>query len=74
MRLPGRTLTLTLALGILCALLAAEPQHARQVYRIGVLWPTPSRGPGLDTFVRGLRELAYVEGRNQAGQVNRKGY
>ncbi len=55
-----------LTLGTLTAPLAAGAQQPGKVYRIGLLWPTPVRGPGLDAFVRGLRERGYVEGRNLA--------
>ena len=59
-----RTFLVTFAGGILVAPLAAGAQQPGKVYRIGLLWPTPVRGPGLDAFVRGLRERGYVEGRN----------
>src|SRR2546427_7101216 len=59
-----RTFLCGLALGTLPAPLVGEAQPAREDYRIGLLWPTPVRGPGLDAFVRGLRERGYVEGRN----------
>jgi putative tryptophan/tyrosine transport system substrate-binding protein len=48
---------------LLAVQLAARPQPAPRVHRIGFLSPiTP--GPRNDAFVQGLRELGYVEGRN----------
>ena len=54
----------TLAGGLLAAPLAAETQPAGKVYRIGYL--SDRLGPGAfeEAFLRGLRELGYVQGRN----------
>src|SRR6266480_6866439 len=55
-----------LALGVAAAPLAAEAQQAGKVYRIGYL-STPTResvAHGVDAFLRKLRELGWVEGRN----------
>ena len=59
--------------GLLAAPLAAEAQTAGKVYRVGLIFPSPPvsemAGPepindGARAFVRGLRTLGYVEGRN----------
>ena len=56
-----------LALALLVAPLATEAQQAGKVFRIGVLFPGPSPGPGLPDLLRqALRELGYVEGSNLA--------
>src|ERR1700681_121774 len=55
-----------LALGVAAAPLAAEAQQAGKVYRIGYL-STPTRESvehRLQAFLRKLRELGWVEGRN----------
>src|SRR5215831_8044043 len=51
---------------LLAAPLAAEGQQARKVYRIGYLSPglAASSPKPRETFVQGLRELGYVEGRD----------
>jgi hypothetical protein len=61
MRLIGLVLILSLI-----APLAAEPQTARKVYRIGLLEVVPAgqNAANLAAFRQGLRELAYVEGQN----------
>ncbi len=53
---------------LLAAPLAAEAQPTAKVYRIGLLVTgTPADvGPRLETFLQGLRDLGYVEGRNIA--------
>jgi putative tryptophan/tyrosine transport system substrate-binding protein len=56
-------LLVTLTLGLLRALLAAEVQAPTDVPRIGVLWPI-SDDPTLEAFRQGLRGLGYVEGQN----------
>jgi len=62
-----------ITLGLLAAPLAAEAQEAGKVYRVGLIFPSPPvsemAGPepvnnGARAFVRGLRTLGYVEGRN----------
>ncbi len=59
-------LMLTVALGGLSTLLAAEAQEPGKVYRIGYLNPASPPGPSLvfDAFLSGLREHGLVEGRN----------
>jgi putative ABC transport system substrate-binding protein len=53
------------AVGLLAAPLAAEAQQAARVARIGYLTPNLAAGRHLrDAFLRGLRDLGYVEGRN----------
>jgi putative tryptophan/tyrosine transport system substrate-binding protein len=62
-------LLVTLALGLLVALLPAEAQRAPYVYRIGVLSataPTPALLRRHEAFRRGLRDLGYMEGQNIA--------
>jgi ABC-type uncharacterized transport system substrate-binding protein len=45
--------------------LAAHAQQGKRIPRIGVLlFGTPDTDPGLTAFVRGLRELGYVESQN----------
>jgi putative ABC transport system substrate-binding protein len=51
--------------GFLAAPLAAEAQQAAKVPRIGFLLLNPAANPHLlEAFRQGLRDLAYVEGRN----------
>ena len=56
------------AAALLAAPLAAEAQQAGKVSRIGLLSTgTPAEGSArLETFLQGLRDLGYVEGRNIA--------
>ena len=58
---------------LLAAPLAAEAQEAGKVYRVGLIFPSPPVSemagpepvnPAARAFVRGLRALGYVEGRN----------
>ncbi len=60
------TLVLGLALSILAAPPAAEAQQPAKVPRIGYLSPRP--GPSFydEAFLKGLRDLGYVEGQNIA--------
>jgi putative tryptophan/tyrosine transport system substrate-binding protein len=59
-----------IALGVVLAVassLAAHAQPAGKVARVGVLlFETPTTNPNLVSFVAGLRDLGYVEGRNVA--------
>jgi putative tryptophan/tyrosine transport system substrate-binding protein len=67
MRLSAIGFMLTLTLGILTALLAAEAQQATKVHRIGRLSagpPLPEPNPSLEAFRQGLHDLGYVEGQN----------
>ena len=59
----GRRRLLVAGGSLLLAPLLARAQGAQKVYRIGFLSPT---APGLrdQAFLRGMRELGYVEGRN----------
>jgi putative tryptophan/tyrosine transport system substrate-binding protein len=41
-----------------------EAQQAGKIYRIGVLFFGSRNQPHLESFLRGLRELGYVEGKN----------
>jgi putative ABC transport system substrate-binding protein len=63
-----RALIGTLAGALLAAPLVAEAQQAGKVYRIGYLTggspPTPETAPILDAFLRGLRDLGWIEGQN----------
>ena len=48
---------------------AVQGQQAGKIYRVGVLWHADSRegeGPIFHSFITGLRERGYVEGRNVA--------
>ncbi len=58
----------TVAGGIVGAPLAAEPQQAAKVYRLGLLGGSPPNSPGgrraWEGFFQGMRELGYVEGQN----------
>ena len=45
--------------------LAARAQQGKRIARIGVLlFGTPDSDPNLSAFLRGLRELGYVEPKN----------
>src|SRR5262249_15668894 len=60
-----RRFVLTSLAGAVVASLAAEAQYASRIPRIAFLTTTsPGRSPATDAFVRGLRELGYVEGQN----------
>jgi putative ABC transport system substrate-binding protein len=61
-------LSLTLALGILMALRAAEARQPVKGYRIGVLMFTSSP-VAIEELRQGLHELGYVEGRNLTLEV-----
>jgi putative ABC transport system substrate-binding protein len=59
----GRRAVLCAGAALLAVPFAGEAQRAERSHRIGFVSPTP-RGPRNDAFVRGLRELGYVEGHN----------
>ena len=60
-----RSLVVTIALMILLAPLAGEPQEARKLYRIGSIQSgSPPLGPGRAFFVQRLGELGWIEGQN----------
>ena len=61
-------LLITLAFGLLGALLATEAQQPANIRRIGYLSPTWStlHTPNREAFLQGLRELGWVDGRNIA--------
>jgi putative ABC transport system substrate-binding protein len=59
-----RTVLATLASGLFAAPLAADAQQAAKVYRIGYLGNVPTPPALWEAFVRGLRELGWVEGQN----------
>jgi putative ABC transport system substrate-binding protein len=63
---PRKIFIVTLALGILVAPLAADAQRPTKVPRVGFLGAsTPALADHLlQAFIRGLRELGYVEGQN----------
>jgi ABC-type uncharacterized transport system substrate-binding protein len=47
--------------------LAAHAQQTGKIYRVGFLWDGPDVFPdALEAFLKGLRELGYVEGQNIA--------
>jgi len=64
----GSARRLAFALGILAAPLAIEAQQPAKVFRIGILGTVavtdPANSHVWDAFLRGLRELGYVEGEN----------
>ncbi len=67
MRLRTIGLISTLALGLLAAPLSTEAQKAGKVYRIGYLRSgssPPTTSPAYMGFLKGMRELGYVEGQN----------
>ena len=49
---------------ILASVHPTEAQQAGKIYRIGVLFFGSRNQPHLESFLRGLRELGYVEGKN----------
>jgi len=55
---------ISLAVVGLLSPVAAEAQQAAKVARIGLLSLNMSASPLLETFLQGLRDLGYVEGRN----------
>jgi len=68
-----RTFLAALAGGLLASPLVTEAQQAARVYRVGLIFPSPSAsemvGPApanaaARAFMQGLRALGYVEGRN----------
>ena len=67
MRLRITGLLVTLAIALLTAPLAAGAQPPAKVPRIGfLLGSSPGPDPRIEGFRQGLRELAYVEGKNIA--------
>jgi len=67
MRLRRVTLVVTFALGLLAAPLPADAQQPGKVYRIGFLRSgssPPTTSPAYMGFLKGMRELGYVEGQN----------
>ncbi len=68
LRLLALIVTVTLAVGILAAPLAAGAEQAGKVYRIGFLYTSPPTAPGVsgnvEAFRQGLRERGWVEGQN----------
>src|SRR5262245_64048127 len=64
---PRRRQFFTLLVGAAAWPLAAHAQQSKRVPRIGVLlFGTPDTDPNLPAFLRGLRELGFVEGQNIA--------
>ncbi len=57
-------LVAALSLGLLAAPLTADAQQAGKVYRIGYLGNSPTPPPLWEAFLRGLRDLGWVEGQN----------
>ncbi len=67
MRLRPVTLVVTFALGLLAGPLPANAQQAGKVYRIGYVRSgssPPTTSPAYMGFLKGMRELGYVEGQN----------
>ena len=54
------------ACAVIAGPIAAQAQQAAKIYRIGLLGPSDARSgmPYVETFLRGLRELGWVEGSN----------
>jgi hypothetical protein len=60
-----RQLIVTLGGGAVAWPLAARAQQAKKIPRIGVLlFGTPDTDPNLGAFLRGLRDLGYIEAQN----------
>jgi putative tryptophan/tyrosine transport system substrate-binding protein len=61
-----RTLIVALGTGVFLAPVTSLPQQQKKVYRIGILASDSleTRGPSVEIFIRAMRELGYVEGRN----------
>src|SRR5437868_11380225 len=66
----GRRAFIASALGLCAVPLVALAQHAGKVARIGMLLPntpeTAARSPRIAAFLRGLRDLGWIEGQNLA--------
>jgi putative tryptophan/tyrosine transport system substrate-binding protein len=64
----GRRAFIASALGLCAAPLVASAQHAGKVARIGMLLPNTSesvaRSPRIAAFLKGLRDLGWIEGQN----------
>jgi putative ABC transport system substrate-binding protein len=60
-----RVTVLSLGVMLLIVSFSAEAQEPKRVPRVGVL-SDGSRGPNIDAFLKGLRELGWVEGQNIA--------
>ena len=62
---PGLAFSIILLLGGISSAVAAEAQQAAKIARIGYLSLNRAASPHLtETFLHGLRDLGYVEGRN----------
>jgi putative tryptophan/tyrosine transport system substrate-binding protein len=59
-----RTIVALLISLALASVHPTEAQQAGKIYRIGVLFFGSRNQPHLESFLRGLRELGYVEGKN----------
>ena len=67
MKIARRQFTLTVGATAVAWPLSLHAQQSKRVPRIGVLlFGTPDTDPNLPAFLRGLRELGYVEGQNIA--------
>jgi len=66
----GRRAFIASALGLCAAPLVASAQHAGKVARIGMLLPNApeivARSPRIAAFLKGLRDLGWIEGQNLA--------
>lgn len=64
----GRRAFIASALGLCAVPLVASAQHAGKVARIGMLLPNTSeivaRNPRIAAFLKGLRDLGWIEGQN----------
>ena len=63
---PRKIFFITLALGILRASLSADAQQLGKVPRVGFLCAMSGPSSHTEGFLRGLRELGYIEGKNIA--------
>src|SRR4029450_2720695 len=66
MKLRTVAFLVTLALGILSTLLAADAQEPAKVVRIGILCGEPWDTSPYKAFRQGLRELGHLEGQSRA--------
>jgi len=54
----------SLLFGLIVAALLVEAQESKKVYRVGYLVPRTALEPRDKAFLRGLRDLGYIEGKN----------
>ena len=61
-----RMMLLVVAMSVTCCPLRTLAQQQSRVWRVGFLLPNPlsDNSRNVDSFLRGMRELGYIEGRN----------